>query len=271
MSTVHSFFIPSRDYLVDVQGLISHLADKIVMENACIFCNAHSRDFRTLEAVRKHMTDKGHCKIAYDDEGDMLEVLEYYDFSSTFPDALKRAMEHARKQSEREELPDANEQDTGDSDWESASSSSLDEADLLTPDFTFNSNLELVLSSGTRIRHRSQYCSNAQHSNALIRTHPTSFKRTPHLADDPNSGAALVRRLVSDKSSALVPTRGGLGAFGGGTQVVRARNRGEARDAGRITREFRDVVRRQHFKTKVAFKANSQKFFRDPILGVLGA
>ena len=75
---------------------------------------------------------------------------------------------------------------------------------------------------------------------------------------------ALVRRLLADKNSALVPTRGGFGAFGQGTQVVKARNAGEAREAGRHVREFRDQRRREEFKTKIAFIHNNQKHFRDP-------
>ena len=53
----------------------------------------------------------------------------------------------------------------------------------------------------------------------------------------------------------------GRGGFG---QVVKARNAGEAREAGRHVREFRDQRRREEFRTKVAFIHNNQKHFRDP-------
>jgi len=85
-------------------------------------------------------------------------------------------------------------------------------------------------------------------------------------SEDPNSGAALVRRLLADKNSALVPRRGAFGAFGMGTETVKARNRGEAREAGRHMREFRDIKRREEFKTKIGFIGNYQKHFRDPLL-----
>jgi len=84
--------------------------------------------------------------------------------------------------------------------------------------------------------------------------------------EDPDSGRALVRRLISDRNSALVPRKGGFGAFGQGTEVIKARNRGEAREAGRHVREFRDQKRREDFKTKVGFIGNHQKHYRDPLL-----
>ena len=50
--------------------------------------------------------------------------------------------------------------------------------------------------------------------------------------------------------------------------MVKARNRGEAREAGRHVREFRDQKRREDFKTKIGFIGNSQKHYRDPLLQV---
>lgn len=50
--------------------------------------------------------------------------------------------------------------------------------------------------------------------------------------------------------------------------MVKARNKGEAKEAGRHVREFRDMKRRENFKTKVGFRHNSQKHFRDPLLQV---
>jgi len=101
----------------------------------------------------------------------------------------------------------------------------------------------------------------------MRRYYAQSFKPLPaSKSQDPNSGAALVRRLIADKNSALVPTGGGFGAFGSGTEVIKARNRGEAREAGRHVKEFRDQNRREQFKTKVGFRHNSQKHYRDPLL-----
>jgi pre-60S factor REI1 len=263
MSMAHSFFIPDADYLIDISGLISYLGEKIAVGNICIFCSHKSREFRTLEAVRKHMVDKSHCKIAYGSSDDRLEISDYYDFTSSYPDA---ATEHklAGENGDSdiwEDIEGGNEggdmDEIIDEDFSSEGSQPDPESNTL-PDNSIaygDSHLELVLPSGARIGHRIMRKYYAQ-------TFPTVRREGIH--EDPNSGAALVRRLLADRNAALIPRKGGFGAFGAGADVVKARNRGEAREAGRHVREYRDQRRREDFKTKVAFIHNSQKHFRDP-------
>lgn len=277
MSSAHSFYIPDAEYLVDLPGLVGYLGEKIAVGNVCIACP--SREFRTMDAVRKHMIDKGHCRIGYDTESQRLEISDYYDFSSSYPDAearRKRKEERADRRAERaaqkeaarqdaewEDVEDVEEGEEADeivdespSESDGDSESTVDDNGLSYGDTPY----ELVLPSGARIGHRSmrRYYAQAP-SRAVVAARPGT-------ADDENSGAALVRRLIADKNSALVPTKGGFGAFGSGTEVVKARNRGEAREAGRHIREFRDQTRREQFKTKVGFVHNNQKHFRDPLL-----
>jgi pre-60S factor REI1 len=260
MSTIHSFFIPDAEYLIDIAGLVAYLGEKVAVGNVCLYCNETSREFKTLDAVRKHMADKSHCKIAYDSEDDRLELSDFYDFSSSYPDA-DRKMKEVQKQTQDgvgdgwEDIENDHEQVDEDDAGELSEEEDLDSDTLPDNQITYgDSHLELVLPSGARIGHRS-----------MRRYYAQSFPSAHHGSkDDPNSGAALVRRLLADKNSALIPRKGGFGAFGSGTEVVKARNRGEAREAGRHVREFRDQKRRENFKTKVAFIANSQKHFRDP-------
>ncbi|KLO18397.1 hypothetical protein SCHPADRAFT_866780 [Schizopora paradoxa] len=272
MDIAHSFFIPDSDYLVDLTGLITYLGEKIAVGNVCIYCNARSRDFRSLDAVRKHMVDKSHCRIAYGTDKDKLEVSDFYDFSSSYPDAeqRKKGKGVAVKKTVVAEAS-GSEDEEEDEEWEDVDDDA-DDAGSVPPDseededeelpgsgITYgDSPFELVLSSGARIGHRSlrrYYAQNLTHTLA---------KKDDRI--DPKSGAALVKRLVSDKKSDLVPVKGGFGAFGSGTQVVKARNRGEAREAGKHIRQFRDQRKREEFKTKVGFIHNSQKHFRDPLL-----
>ncbi|KAH8119372.1 C2H2 type zinc-finger-domain-containing protein [Phellopilus nigrolimitatus] len=271
MSTAHSFFVPDADYLVDIAGLITYLGEKIAVGNVCIYCNAKSREFRTLDAARKHMLDKSHCKIAYDSEQD-----SYPDHGTRKRNKGKKTKANvAGEEVAKEEWEDVEddsveadeiiEEVASSSEDEGASSSDDDDEDSVPEDneLTYgDSNYELVLPSGARIGHRS-----------LRRYYAQSFPRTSLAVrngkdEDPNSGAALVRRLIADKNSALVPRKGGFGAYGSGTDVVKARNRGEAREAGRHVREFRDQRRREEFKTRVGYRNNHQKHFRDPLLQV---
>lgn len=286
MSGEHSFFIPDIEYLTDPTGLITYLGEKIAVGNVCIYCNGKGREFRTLDAVRKHMVDKSHCKIAYDTGRDMLEISDYYDFSSSYPDAEERRRRKEERRAKRAAV-DAAEgwedvvEDGSDDDGQvdevvdeppSSSSSSSSPSPSEIPDdgsdtdslpenqITFgDSHLELVLPSGNRIGHRSMRRYYAQPFSGR-----GGGEKQP---DDPNSGRAIVRRLLADKNrSALVPRKGGFGAFGAGTEVVKARNRGEAREAGRHVREFRDQKCKEDYKTRVAFVHNHQKHYRDPLL-----
>ncbi len=261
MSNSHSFFIPDAEYLIDLPGLITYLGEKIAVGNVCVFCNEKGREFRSLDAVRKHMVDKGHCKIAYNTENDRLEISDYYDFSSSYPGAeTKKKKEQSLKPpaEDDEEWEDAEDVEDNEVDEvvEEPSTGTEDEEGLPENQVTYgDTNYELVLPSGVRIGHRSMRRYYAQ-------SFPGAQRRGK--AEDPNSGAALVRRLLADKNAALVPRKGGFGAYGAGTDVVKARNKGEAKEAGRHIREFRDQKRKEDFKTRVGFIHNHQKHFRDP-------
>lgn len=275
MSQVHSFFVPDADYLVDLPGLITYLGEKIAVGNICIYCNEKGREFRTLEAVRKHMVDKSHCKIGYDTLNDRIEISDFFDFTASYTNVFPRP----RRKNENA-LAVSTEQSMEEGVWEDISGSDdsdVDEVIEIEPDGTSeedksdeddreippsqvtygDSPFELVLPSGKRLGHRS-----------LRRYYAQSFPTVPRGGnqEDPTSGAALVRRLLADKNSALVPRKGGFGAFGSGTDIIKARNHGEAREAGRHIREHRDQRRREEFKTKIGFIHNSQKHYRDPLL-----
>ncbi|KAI7854804.1 C2H2 type zinc-finger-domain-containing protein [Circinella umbellata] len=88
MTLVHSFFIPDIEYLVDLKGLVKYLGEKISVGNTCLHCNGKGREYRSLEAVRAHMLDKGHCMIAYDSDEDVMEVVDFYDFSSSYAELI---------------------------------------------------------------------------------------------------------------------------------------------------------------------------------------
>lgn len=52
----------------------------------CLYCNDKCLPFNSLEAVRKHMVAKSHCKVHYGDGDDEeeAELEEFYDYSSRF-------------------------------------------------------------------------------------------------------------------------------------------------------------------------------------------
>ncbi|WVF70105.1 hypothetical protein IAT40_004893 [Kwoniella sp. CBS 6097] len=238
MSKAHSFFIPDQDILVDVRGLLSYLGEKVAIGNLCLFCPNGGREFGSLEAVRKHMRDKAHCKLAYDSEEDRAELADFYDYGGDV------------SESEWEDLD-------GDMEEDSRIDNALDTQHQrpmsLAPD-----GLSLMLPSGRTLGHRSLRIYYSQR----LRSTDSTNDRTNNIA----AKVAQVRQRLADPSLALVPVAGGHGAFGRGQQLMKARNAGEAKWARRQGRSFKDQYVKEQHKTKVGFVHNNQKHFRDPLL-----
>lgn len=83
MERIHGMFIPEKQYLVDLEGLLAALQQRVFEGHECIFCNKVKANS---EAVQTHMRDIGHCKIPYTTEYEQLEIGEFYDFRSTYSD-----------------------------------------------------------------------------------------------------------------------------------------------------------------------------------------
>ena len=72
MFKAHGLFIPNQEDLEDAEGLLSYLFNIISEFRECLYCG---KTKETVEGIRSHMIDKGHCKIASDEELD-----QFYDF-----------------------------------------------------------------------------------------------------------------------------------------------------------------------------------------------
>ncbi|TPX10257.1 uncharacterized protein E0L32_001454 [Thyridium curvatum] len=84
MERFHGMFIPEKQYLVDLDGLIGALQERVREEFECLYCGKYKGD---VFAIQTHMRDKGHCKIPYTTEAEQLEIGEFYDFRSTYSDS----------------------------------------------------------------------------------------------------------------------------------------------------------------------------------------
>lgn len=136
MTKDHSFFIPNLEYLIDPEALFEYLGEKVGSGLMCLWCNEKGRTFFTVDAVQRHMRDKGHCKLQY--EGDAAyEYSDFYDFRSSYPDydATQEGDEGGEEGGE-----DDDDEDESDEEVEVVS---LDQ-----------DGYELVLPSGARIGHR---------------------------------------------------------------------------------------------------------------------
>lgn len=84
MHKQHGFFIPDTEYLKDPRGMLSYLGLKVTKGFMCLYCEDRGKQFQSLEAVRKHMVSKSHCKLRYGDEGQEEELEDFYDFTSSY-------------------------------------------------------------------------------------------------------------------------------------------------------------------------------------------
>lgn len=102
----HGFFVPDIEYLKDPSGLLTYLGLKVKRDYICLYCNSNCQPFSSLEAVRKHMVAKSHCKVHYgdDDEEEEAELEEFYDYTSSYVDANGKQLVSADGTSEGIEL-----------------------------------------------------------------------------------------------------------------------------------------------------------------------
>lgn len=106
MHKQHGFFIPDVEYLKDPKGLLTYLSLKVKRDFMCLYCNERCHPFNSLEAVRKHMAAKSHCKVHYGDGGDdeEAELEEFYDYSSSYADTNGKQLVEANDMSNTVDL-----------------------------------------------------------------------------------------------------------------------------------------------------------------------
>lgn len=192
------------------------------------FCLACNKGFRNLEACRAHMASISHRRIAYSTDDEQMELSDFYDFSSTWAG-----------------IPD------GDEEWEETTSDvGSDAEEVLDKDASVTQptaeadDFELRLPSGGVAGHRS-----------LARYYRQNLHgRDPHA---PHSGSA-VHKAIMDRTQAarqeLV------------TASVAGVDQGRRKWSKKHVETFTDMRRREDFKTRVGYRANNQKHFRDPLL-----
>jgi pre-60S factor REI1 len=77
----HGLYVPEKKYLVNKEGLLTYLYEKIGYGNICLSCNFQGRNF---QSIIQHMLGKNHIKIPYESEDEKLEISDFYDFSKTY-------------------------------------------------------------------------------------------------------------------------------------------------------------------------------------------
>eukprot|EP00002_Diphylleia_rotans_P007780 TRINITY_DN17440_c0_g1_i1.p1 TRINITY_DN17440_c0_g1~~TRINITY_DN17440_c0_g1_i1.p1 ORF type:complete len:430 (-),score=119.03 TRINITY_DN17440_c0_g1_i1:338-1627(-) len=179
MTKEHSFFIPDIEYLVDLEGLIGYLGEKISVGNICLYCNGKGRAFHSLEGVRSHMIEKSHCKMIYE-EDTIEEYADFYDFSPSYPTDHIPAIEGAEAV-DGEDWEDVEEDDEQEDDVEEVIGKWKESVRIADTQ-------ELILADGKRLGHRSL---------AIY------YKQKPHVRE--GRYAAIIKELMAqyEKMGAL--------------------------------------------------------------------
>ncbi|GKZ99738.1 hypothetical protein AnigIFM60653_005493 [Aspergillus niger] len=255
MFKTHGMFIPEKDYLVDLEGLLRYLWRKINENSECLYCHMIRN---TPEGIRTHMKDKGHCMIAFESEAEQIEIGQYYDFRSTYTD--DEEWESTGSETHEEGGVKVDGEDEG---WETdASSMDEDEDDLdnrKRAPVVYATDYELHLPSGRSVGHRSL----AKYYRQNLHNYPTAEERAERQLAIENGeieeeepkprGRNLNRALITRAN-------GGTGMIG-----VTDSQKKEVIITERKERQ-RAMRQEQRFTARVNRQANHQKHFRDPLL-----
>ena len=154
MFKCHGFYIPEQKYLIDKEGLIKYMAEKIGLGNVCIVCNYQGKN---LEAVRNHMLAKRHCRIPYETLNEKLEISEFYDFTSTYTDYKKDHDDKETVVTTSNDITINSEANDDEDEWEDISSDEENEEyeEDIPEDYLYNDGMALHLPTGIKVGHRS--------------------------------------------------------------------------------------------------------------------
>lgn len=126
-------------HVCDLEGLIKFLGIKIGVYHVCLWCS--TKCYRNVDAVSKHMIDKGHQKMKFEGE----TLLEYADFYSFDGDTTVE---------DEFEMLDESSYVLEDGETSVALYSNDGQSNIIKDN---DSEFELVLPSGTRLGHRSLF------------------------------------------------------------------------------------------------------------------
>ena len=248
MYKAHGMFIPEKDYLVDLDGLVHYLYRKITENSECIYCHAMRAN---PGAIRTHMRDKSHCMIAFESEEEQIEIGQYYDFRSTYSD------------DDGASTGSGGVKVSGDEDgWETETSDSTvdedeedDEADTSkNKPVVYQTEYEMHLPSGRSIGHRSL----ARYYRQNLHSYPTSEERIARQLAIENGEVNPEEQQPKghDNHHRAVISRGGMGMIGATDSQKRHAVNTERKDRSRALRSElrqRNIVNRN---------ANHQKHYR---------
>lgn len=275
MQGKHGMFIPERAYLVDLEGLVEWLSDRVHALHECLYCGLVKH---TAHGIQTHMRDKGHCMIAYQSEEEMIEIGQFYDFRASYSDdedeedeedaveartsksggvklGAKRETEVDGEVEDDEEWEDEDDEDAEMDDEEEASVADSERTYRASrrPQ-VYEEDYELHLPSGRTAGHRSL----ARYFRQNLHNYPDAVERAQRLLTGGNGEDEEPQR---GRAGQLVTrAEGGLGLVGAPQEVKLRAKKLEKKDKERWQRQ------QQRYELGTNKIHNKQKHYRDQLL-----
>ena len=284
MKLKHGLFVPEQDYLVDLEGLIKWLHDRVSFLHECLYCGMVRH---TTSGIQTHMRDKGHCMIAFDSEEQMVEVGQFYDFTSTYSDDESEDEEDeegvklnagpqlgSRREVETVQINGGPVQNAADdAGWETDEEEDggveprqKKKARVAAAQPVYHDEDGLHLPSGRTAGHRSL----ARYFRQNLHNYPTVEERVSRrvIADSAagDEDETMSERTVTptgnrdQQVTAISRANGGLGMVGVSDAKKTEIKKQEKRDWQRAARQ------ENRYRAGVERRGNQQKHFRDPLL-----
>lgn len=183
MFNKHGLYIPERSFLIDVEGILDYIMDKI--ENyECLVCSFTGKN---LLSIRQHIRSKGHCKIPYETKEDKLEISKFYEF---YEEEFKPKTKSKVTFNEVEDQDDEDDEDYDEDECEEDS----DDDNGINDNYSVvqvNNRNELTLPTGSIIAHRS----------TRSRQNPLPLRE---FTDGPKTTALVDRRFAPGLTSHII-------------------------------------------------------------------
>ncbi|ODQ67851.1 hypothetical protein NADFUDRAFT_80990 [Nadsonia fulvescens var. elongata DSM 6958] len=156
MTKTYGLYVPEKEFLVDLEGLMTYLGEKVGLGFMCLKCSFQGK---SLESVRAHMISKSHVMIPYEEEEEKLEIGDFYDFTSSYKSVTKQSRQSKlRKQVIADEdgwVDEDLDDDFDDVEGPESGSEGDEDLDDYNTAYVDGLGYELALPSGARIGHRS--------------------------------------------------------------------------------------------------------------------
>ena len=115
LQDTYGFFLPDREYLVDLEGLLGYCHEKLRIGRTCLYCE---KQFATGAATIQHAIDASHTKLRYDPDVDLHEYDVFYDFAAADAAFLGEVETTAAADNDVEVEGDDDDDDNEEDNWE---------------------------------------------------------------------------------------------------------------------------------------------------------